>query len=339
VSDGQTGDWPSVSVVVPVRNEARHLRAAVAAILAQDYPLPFDVCLAVAPSTDETTAIAQELSREDPRISVVDNPAGVTPAGLNAAIRATRGEVVVRVDGHAALSPGYIRRAVQTMQRTGAVNVGGVQRATGSTPFERAVAMAMTSKWGVGGARFHTGGAEGAVDTVYLGVFRREAIERAGLFDQRLVRNQDYELNIRLRNAGGVVWFDPDLWVEYRPRSSVRALARQYFEYGQWKRHVVAMYPRSMKPRQMIPPVVTAAVVAGVGVGVWWRPALLAPVGYALGVVAAAIQIVRRPFSEMLRVAVALPTMHLSWGAGFLSALVRRPALRGARGSARTPTA
>ena len=206
-----SGGWPDVAVVMPVRNEATDLRDAVAAVLAQEYPGTVQICLAVAPSTDGTEAVAAELAAEHDDVIVVDNPAGTTPAGLNAAIRATTGDVVVRVDGHAELSPGYIRRAVETLRRTGAANVGGVQRAVGTTPFEEAVADAMTSRFGTGDATFHYGGAEGPTDTVYLGVFDRAAIERVGLYDERLVRNQDYELNIRLRQAGGVVWFDPEL--------------------------------------------------------------------------------------------------------------------------------
>ena len=251
---------PDVAVVMPVRNEAGGLRRAVAAVRAQEYPGTVQICLAVAESTDGTEAVARELAAEHDDVIVVANPAGTTPAGLNAAIRATSGEVVVRVDGHAELSPGYIRRAVETLGRTGAANVGGVQRATGTTPFEEAVADAMTSPFGTGDATFHYGGAEGPTDTVYLGVFDRAAIERVGLYDERLVRNQDYELNIRLRQAGGVVWFDPELSVSYRPRGSLQDLARQYLEYGRWKRSVVRQHPRSLRWRQAVPPAVTAAV-------------------------------------------------------------------------------
>lgn len=310
-------DWPSVSVVMPIRNEEKHLRTAVAAILDQDYPVPFDVCLAVAPSDDSTEQLARELAAEDPRVHVVANPRGITPAGLNAAIRATTGDVVVRVDGHATLSSGYIRRAVSTLRRTGAVNVGGVQRAEGVTPFEQAVAVAMTSRMGVGGARFHTGGEEGPVDTVYLGVFRRDALESAGLFDEDLVRNQDYELNIRLRDAGGVVWFDPELWVGYRPRPDLRRLARQYFEYGAWKRRVLRRHPHSVKWRQVIPPAATIGVIGGLLVAPVWPLALVAPGAYIAAVAVAAVGSRRDP-ATVLRLLAVYPAMHLSWGMGFL---------------------
>jgi succinoglycan biosynthesis protein ExoA len=317
VSDEAVGHWPTVSVVVPVRNEEAHLQSAVDAILSQEYPLPFDICLAVAPSDDDTELLARHIADGEPRVQIVENPRGITPAGLNAAIRATTGEVVVRVDGHATLSPGYIRRAVSTMQRTGAVNVGGVQRAEGVTPFEKAVAVAMTSRMGVGGARFHTGGAEGAVDTVYLGVFRRDALEAAGLFDESLVRNQDYELNIRLRAGGGVIWFDPELSVGYRPRPSVKRLATQYFEYGTWKRRVLRQHPQSVKWRQVIPPLATLGVIVGLLVAPWWPPALVVPIGY-LGAIAFAAACTRQAPSTVGRLIAIYPTMHISWGLGFL---------------------
>jgi glycosyltransferase involved in cell wall biosynthesis len=281
------------------------------------------LCLAVAPSSDGTEAVAAGLAAERGNVLVVANPAGTTPAGLNAAIRATSGDVVVRVDGHAELSPGYLRRAVETLRRTGAANVGGIQRAVGTSPFERAVAEAMTSRFGTGDATFHYGGTEGPTDTVYLGVFDRAAVERVGLFDERLVRNQDYELNIRLRAAGGVVWFDPELSASYRPRGSLRALARQYFDYGRWKRSVVRRHPRSLRWRQAVPPAVTVAVVGGAIGGLAWRKASLLPVGYLLAATVAAM-VTGTTAGRRLRLLAVFPTMHLSWGAGFLVGEPRR---------------
>ncbi len=306
---------------MPVLNEAQHLEAAVAAVLTQDYPLPFQIVLAVGPCSDGTEAIAAELALHEPRVKVVPNPTGRTPAGLNAALAESAGEVVVRVDGHAHLSPGYIRRAVETLQRTGAVNVGGVQSAEGITPFERAVAAAMTSRAGTGGARFHVGGSEGAVDTVYLGVFRRSALDAVGGFDERLTRNQDYELNIRLREAGGTIWFDPHLWVGYRPRGTVRKLASQYFQYGQWKRAVLRLHPSSLKLRQAAPVAITLGVAVGLIASFCTPWALVLPGGYLAAVAVAAMA---EGVRMAPRVVVALITMHLSWGIGFLSARPKR---------------
>lgn len=309
--------WPTVSVVVPVRNEGPHLQAAIASIVEQDYPLPFEVCLAVAPSTDDTAATAAALSAAHERVSVVDNPAGVTPAGLNAAIAATSGSIIVRVDGHAALSDGYITRAVETMCRTGAVNVGGIQAARGETPFEHAVADAMTSWMGTGGSRFHVGGVGGAVDTVYLGVFDRAAGDLVGWFDESLIRNQDYEFNIRLRAAGGTVWFDPELSASYRPRGTLKALAKQYYEYGTWKAEVATLHPASLRPRQLVPVAVTALLCASLLASVR-RPVRIVPaIAYAV-VCAIAMSGSRGRRPSDARSWMILPVMHQSWGVGFL---------------------
>jgi glycosyltransferase involved in cell wall biosynthesis len=311
--------WPALSVVIPVRNDAAHLADAVAAVLAQDYPRDFEVVLGVGPSTDGTEEVADKLAANDARVRVVANPKGLTSAALNVAIAAATGDVIARVDGHCELSPGYLRRAVETLRVTEADNVGGVQEAVGSTPFERAVAAAMTSRFGVGNARFHYGGAPGPTDTVYLGVFRRDALARVGGFDEDLVRNQDYELNWRLRETGGTVWFDPDLRVRYRPRPTLGALARQYFEYGQWKREMLRRHPKSLRWRQAVPPVAVVANVAGVVLGATVdRRAFAIPVAYAGATTAAAV-IAGRGFGVTARLPLVFATMHHAWGAGFLA--------------------
>ncbi|MTA68695.1 MAG: glycosyltransferase, partial [Actinobacteria bacterium] len=254
-------EWPTVSVVMPIRHEAKYLEQSVQSILLQTYPREFDICLAVAPSSDATEAIAQSLCAQNHRISVIENPSGKTASGLNAAIAHTKGQIVVRVDGHATLSPDYILNAVTTLRSTGAANVGGIQRPTGRSVFERAVARAMTSKFGTGGSKFHVGGQAGPTDSVYLGVFDRTRAEKVGWFDERLIRNQDYELNIRLRRDGATIWFDPNLWVDYQPRSSLSQLARQYFQYGWWKAKVVSLHPSSLRLRQSAPVLVTVVLL------------------------------------------------------------------------------
>jgi glycosyltransferase involved in cell wall biosynthesis len=309
---------------MPVRDEAPNLEAAVESVLAQEYPGRVELCLAVAPSSDGTERVAAELTSRHPEVCVVPNPAGTTPAGLNAAIRATTAPVVARVDAHAELCAGYLRRAVDTLRRTGAVNVGGIQLAEGTTPFEQAVAAAMSSRFGAGDAKFHYGGAEGPTDTVYLGVFQRPALEAAGGFDESLERNQDYELNIRLRQAGGTVWFDPALVVRYRPRGSLHALARQYFQYGQWKREVLRRHPGSLRWRQAIPPLATSAVAIGLLVAPRWPKALMAPGGYATALLVAAARAGRGQPGRAVRLMAILPTIHFAWSLG----LVRGPRTR-----------
>lgn len=311
--------WPDVSIVMPVRDDAENLVTAVSSVLAQDYGGRLDVFVAVGPSSDDTEDVAARIARDDPRVHVVANPAGLTAAGLNAAIANAPGEIVARVDGHATLPPGYLQRAVAVLLETGAVNVGGVQQAEGTTPFERAAAAAMTSRFGVGNARFHYGGAPGPVDTVYLGVFRRDAIDRVGGFDETLVRNQDYELNWRLRDAGGIVWFDPHLRVGYRPRGRLSALARQYFEYGRWKREMLRRHPRSLRWRQLAPPAALLANAAALLTGTTCsRRLLLIPTAYVVGTLIASASASRGDLGVARRLPLIFATMHHAWGAGFL---------------------
>ena len=314
---------PSLTVVMPVRDEEDTLAEAVESVLGQDYPVPFQIVLAVGPSRDGTEAIAEELARQHPSVRIVPNPAGTTPAGLNAAIRAASGDLVARVDAHAQLASGYLRRAAETSARTGADNVGGIQQAVGSTPFERSVAAAMSSRFGVGDAEFHYGGRPGPTDTVYLGVFRHDALTRVGGYDEQLVRNQDYELNWRLRDTGGVVWFDPELVVTYRPRGTLRGLARQYFQYGQWKRHVLHRHPRSVRARQLVAPATVLGLVTGIGLAATGRRwGLLAPATYGAACVTAAAT-ADAPPAARVRLPLVFATMHLAWGAGFLRGTAR----------------
>ncbi|GAB3875549.1 glycosyltransferase family 2 protein [Terrabacter terrigena] len=311
---------PPVSVIMPLLNEERHLEDAVAAVVAQDYPGQIQVVLAVGPGHDDTLGVARRLAERDARITVVENPSGRTPEALNLAVAAAEHDIVVRVDGHGFLSEGYIERAVRVMGETGAANVGGIMHATGVTDFEKAVATAMTSPLGVGGARFHTGGEAGPADTVYLGVFRREWLTKAGGYDPRFTRAQDWELNYRIRQAGGLVWFDPTLTVEYRPRPSLRALSRQYRDYGRWRRVVATRHRGSINARYLAPPTALVAVAAGVVGGLVWRPLWAIPAGYAAGVGVGGVAIARGEGAKVaLRVPAVLATMHMSWGWGFLT--------------------
>jgi succinoglycan biosynthesis protein ExoA len=312
-------EWPDVDVVMPIRNEAPHLATALASVRAQAYPGRLRIVLGVGPSDDGTEAIAAQFATESDDLIVVDNPSGKTPSALNAAIRAGSAPVIVRVDGHSELSAGYIRRAVEILRETGAANVGGVQRPEPTTPFEQAVADATTSLLGTGGASYKVGTEAHATDTVYLGVFDRAAIEAVGLFDESLIRNQDYELNIRLRAAGGTVWFDPTLSVGYRPRSTWSALARQYYEYGWWKSVVLRKHPHSLKLRQLIPPVGIVGVAVGLVVGTRRRPALVVPMAYVVAL-AATVRSTSRPLHSTS----VLVVTHIAWVSGMLSSFGRR---------------
>ena len=327
-------EYPPVSVVMPARNEERHLAEAVRHVLGQDYPAEFELVLAVGPSADRTEQIARDLAATEPRLTVVANPAGTIPAALNTATKMARHAVIARMDGHALMPPGYLATAVAALAETGAADAGGVMAATGVTTFGKAVAWAMTSKAGVGSAAFHTGGGAGPVDSVYLGVYHREAIEQAGGWDEGMLRAEDWDLNYRIRARGGQIWFTPGLRVTYRPRASVRALAAQYFHYGRWRRVIVREHPETASFRYLAPPAAASLVTAGLIAGLaglaamaagasgpqWLTAGFAIPVLYLAGVTAVAAVLARRvPVPVRIRIPLVLAAMHMAWGAGFLS--------------------
>ena len=322
---------PSVTVVATVLNEERHLRAAVEHVLAQDYEGELDVVVGGGGAGDRPPP------RAAPRAAPPPARPRRHPTPPPPAIAASAGEVVVRVDGHAMLPPDYVRLAVADLLETGADNVGGIMAAEGVTPFERAVACAMTSRFGVGNAPFHTGGEAGPAETVYLGVFLRAALERVGGYDESFQRAQDWELNYRLRSTGGQVWFDPRLRVAYRPRPDLMSLARQYFHYGRWRRVVARQHSGSINLRYLAAPTAVLAILAGTGVGLagLW-PGWLVPGGYGVGVLVGSV-VTGHGLGPagLLRLPLVYACMHLTWGVGFLTS-PRRLALQ-ARDAAGAP--
>jgi glycosyltransferase involved in cell wall biosynthesis len=314
---GELSASPAISVILPVLNEEPHLAESVMAILAQDYIGIFEVILALGPSRDRTNKVAEELAERDSRVKLVANPSGKTAAGLNLAIAASMSPVIVRVDGHAKIPNNYLSLAIAILRESGAVNVGGVMAAEGVTNFEIAVSRAMRSALGVGASRFHTGGKAGEVDTVYLGAFRREAINAVGGFDERYTRAQDWELNHRLRKNGGKIYFDPRLQVTYRPRPNLKKLAKQYFQYGRWRRVVSRSHPGTVNLRYLAPPFALVGTIASLLFGLLIHPIFYLPAAvYSLFLFISAI-FIARTIREFILLLAIIPTMHFAWGAGF----------------------
>ena len=331
---GPLPDRVAVSYVMPVLNEAGYLEHAVAAILGQEYEGESELVIALGASTDETDAIAARLAEADPRIRLVPNPDNDIPKGLNAAIRASRFPVVIRVDAHAELPDGYTATAVEILRRTGCANLGGVMLAKGRTPVQRAIARAYNSPFGLGGGVYHHGDEDTPADSAYLGVFRREVLFEVGLYDPELRRAEDWELNHRIRAAGYQVLFTPKLKVVYWPRASLSALRRQMYATGVWRGHLVRRQGRT--PLRYLPPpavalVVGASLLAGLlqAVGLVRPDAKLAGVahlgalGYLVGVTAVGVaSLGGDSLRDRLLNPLVLITMHLSWGAGFLRGVV-----------------
>ncbi|MFC7405038.1 glycosyltransferase family 2 protein [Georgenia alba] len=324
---------PGVTVIATVRDEEPYLDAAVRSILDQDYPGDLRMVLSVGPSRDRTREIADELAAQDDRLLVVENPTGSRSEGLNAGVRQAdpSHEIVVRIDGHTVFEPTYVRRVVEVMLAAGADGAGGIMSPFGDTPVQAAIARAMSHPAGLGAAPFHVGGEPGPAETVYLGAFRRSAIERAGGFDHGIIRGEDWELCLRMRRNGSLLWFDPSLEVTYRPRRRLREVAKQFWRTGMWRREIVRRHPETASARYLAPPAVVVALgaaaaatvvgaILGQGVAVAAGATVLG--GYVLGEVAAAAHAASRSprlgWRSALLLPVVLMVMHMSWGAGFL---------------------
>ena len=332
---------PGVSYVMPVLNEGAYVKDAIRTVLDQNYSGEKELIVALGPSTDGTTELIRLMSEADPRIRTVENPNADIPVGLNLAIRASTNPIVVRVDAHSELDPDYTRAAVETLNRVGAANVGGVMLARGKTPFQSSVARAYNSPFGLGGARYHGGAKEGPAESAYLGVFRREALENAGFFDETIRRGEDWELNLRIRWRGGLVWFDPALQVTYWPRENWPKLARQFFATGGWRAELVRRAGGRNPWRFYAPPLLVLTIALSIIIGVLQLTGILhgrlamaagvvylAPIAYVLLLLWLSLFTdVVKPWRDRWLLLIVLPTMHLSWGTGFIVGLIR-----GARG-------
>jgi glycosyltransferase involved in cell wall biosynthesis len=272
----EDADSPCISIIVPCRNEASHIADLIRDIINQE-PLrdgrTCEILIADGMSNDGTRERIEGLIRTNSGVRLVDNPGRIVSTGLNAAIRASKGEIILRMDAHTEYSADYVRRCVAVLEETGADNVGGPWRPRGEGLVQRAIAAAFRSPFASGGGRCHDASYEGPLDTVYLGCWRRETLLRIGLFDVTLVRNQDDELNLRLRLAGGRIWQSPRIESWYRPRSSLCMLFRQYFQYGYWKVRVIQKHGRPASLRHLVPVLFVIGALTG-WAGIFVHPLL-----------------------------------------------------------------
>jgi succinoglycan biosynthesis protein ExoA len=324
----ETSSLPNVTVVLPVRNEANGIAQCLAAIFAQDYPADrLEILLVDGESDDGTRAVVESLPEHE-RVRVLNNPRRQQAFAMNIGIAAAQGDYIVRVDGHAIIAPDYVRQCVLALQSTGAANVGGPMIPVGSTPVGKAVAIATRSRFGVPSA-FHVSDQPQYVDTVYLGAWPRHILEEVGSFDGRLVNNQDYELNVRIREHGGKIYLSPAIRSHYTPRSSFRALIRQYYRYGVAKTYTLRLHPRSLRLRQTAPPVLVAALALGVVLAPFSRVAALA-LAALVAVYLAAVLIFSAGNARHAghgvwwRLPLVFMSLHLAWGVGFWRGLLRR---------------
>jgi glycosyltransferase involved in cell wall biosynthesis len=326
--DPRTRVAPRISVIVPALNERQTLAEAIQPLLDDPLGAELEVLIAVGPSTDGTRELVAEMAARDPRIHFVDNPERITPAGLNAAIRASRGRVILRMDGHAVPEPGYVSACLRVLEASGAWNVGGRIVKVGRTRAARAASAATSSPFGIGGGqRFHTLTTSADVDTVWPGCWPRWVFERIGLFDPEMIQNQDDELNQRLLDTGGRIRFDPSIGATYLSRGSWRGLLRQYFRYGMFKVRGFQKRPNLLRPRHLAPAALVAVVVGGVLLAPF-VPLALAGLGVlvAAWLVAAAVfagRVAADNESTIPDVLLAFACIHAGYGAGMWVGLVR----------------
>lgn len=326
---------PSVSIILPIRNEARYMQRCLDAVAVQDYPRDKIQVLVVDGMSDDGTRdiVRQSLERWNNQSleltigQMIDNPERIVPTALNRGIRAARGDIIIRVDGHAVIATDYVRRCVEVLKKVNADCVGGPIRTIGETAVAKAIAIAQSSPFGVGNAAFRYAENGRYVDTLAFGAYPREVFQRIGLFDEGLVRNQDDEFNFRLIRSGGRIWLDPAIRSAYYSRASLPSLAKQYFEYGSWKVPVIRKHGRPASWRHLVPAIFLIALAASAatslatGSAVWF---LVVAVPYFVLSCGVTLQSAAR---KGWRYAPLLPlmflTMHLAYGAGFVCGLAR----------------
>ena len=321
---------PSVSVIIPCRNEEKTIHLVLDAIHAQTYPRELQqVVIADGFSEDRTREQIESFKTSHPDlvVMVVNNPKRIIPAGLNAAILASSGDLIVRMDAHSIPNPDYVALCVDALERNVAQNVGGVwDIQPGSNSWiARSIAAAAGNPLAVGDARYRFTDKAAYVDTVPYGSYKRELFNQIGLFDETLLANEDYELNTRIIQSGGKIWLDPKIRCVYFARSSLRALSQQYYGYGYWKFQMLKRYPETLRWRQALPPAFILGLFLLLLAGIFWKPALILfaiALGlYLLVLLGVGIHMASKKSDILMIIGIplAIITMHFSWGAGFIA--------------------
>ncbi len=325
-----TQKMPLVSVIMPIRNEEIFIKKSLGAILQQTYPRSLmEILITDGCSTDKTREIIEQFQKEYENIIYLNNPKKIVPTGLNLAIKQSKGEVIIRIDGHTIIDKDYIKNCVDLLLTSNADNVGGRMQATNTTSlFGKAVAIATSTPFGIGNSRFHYSKNEEFVDSVYMGAWHRNLFSQIGLFDEELVRNQDDEFNYRLRKNGGKILLSPKIKSIYTVRSTPKALWKQYFQYGFWKVRVLQKHPKQMSLRHFIPPVFVAALaISGLFFIFFPKSQWIYSITPALYLVFDLIVSLRlglkNNFTVFLIMLIVFPILHLSYGCGFLWGLVK----------------
>ena len=310
---------PPVTVIMPVLNEETHLEGAVQSILNQEYEGILELILALGPSRDGTNKIAAELAKKDSRVILLDNPRGLTTVGLNAAIKLAKHDYIIRIDAHSEPAQGYIHNGILELLAQDADLIGGIMDAKGRSAFQRAVAWAYTSQFGLGSASYHVGGEAGEAESAYLGIFRKSALARVGGYDEAIIRGEDWDLAQRIKATGGLVWFSPELRVTYWPRGRFSGLAKQFFSTGVWRGDLTRRDLKRASRRYFAPPALVSAILLGFVLLIFGNLVGIMPLaGYLFAIAFLSISSSGLKLKDRFALMIVLPTMHLGWGLGFI---------------------
>ncbi|CAB4636765.1 unannotated protein [freshwater metagenome] len=314
---------PAVTVIMPVLNEESHLEASVQSILDQAYPGELEIILALGPSHDATNEVAAAFAKRVPALRFIDNPRGLTTIGLNAAIKLAKHDYIVRVDAHSELAPGYIADGIRILLEQSADQLGGIMDAKGKSSFQKAVAWAYKSRFGIGGASYHVGGEAGEAESAYLGIFKKSALTRVGGYDEAIIRGEDWDLAQRIKKTGGLVWFSPELRVTYWPRGRFTNLVKQFYSTGIWRGDLTRRDVRGASTRYFAPPLLVLGLVAGLALLAFGNILGILPwAAYSAAILALSVTAGGLSLKSRIALMIALPTMHLSWGVGFIKGAI-----------------
>lgn len=325
---------PLVSIVIPCYNEEKTIRALLQAICAQTYPLSrLEVVIADGLSTDNTRQVIDRFRVDYPQLTliVVENLKRIIPAGVNTAVRASRGDIIIRLDGHSMPFPDYTAKCVEALEKKLGDNVGGIWeiKPSQNSRLAACIALAAAHPLGVGDAQYRLGKKGGAVDTVPFGAFRRILFDQMGGFNEELLTNEDYEFNARIRQNGGVIWLDPTIRTVYHARSNLHELSLQYFRYGFWKYKMLRRYPDTLRWRQALPPLFILSIFLSAIISPFFSQILYLlalelfiylSILFTFGV---NIALKEKRISCIIGFPVAIATMHVCWGTGFLWSVLR----------------
>ena len=311
---------PTVSILIPMFNEERYIEICLDSVLANDYPQELmEIIVIDGMSTDRSREIVNAYSSKHPFVHLIDNPKRIQSAGLNLGINAANGKVILCMNAHTMYAVDYVKQCVEALETTGADNVSGVQNAVGTSYVSGAIAVAITTPFGIGDARFRYSNKQQWVDTVFPGAWYKNTLERIGGFNEEWVINEDYELNYRLRKAGGKILLCPRIQCQYYVRSTIPSFVRQYFRYGYWKVRTLVAHPASLRWRHIIAPIFAAVLLlSALAIFVSWRIGIVIPIIYSVACIIASLRAAGNTSWKYLPLLpLVFSILHLSWGIGF----------------------